>query len=236
MNDLLLYLTTTNQQYSAGITWGGFLILLLCVVIFSKPALVQKWKEWRMERCIANSSQEMLQDVFLSDGVDGVHYYPFIILTRQTVVFFKVMQIKGVIFAADTIDYWTQVVGKRSYKFHNPLPGLEAEKASIRAVDKNISVEGRVVFTRDSHFPKGRPETIILETEIKELLQEKMQGEMAASLMQSWGLLKTSAEEGQLEKQNKLLMSKPKILSTFRCRAAWLFALLSIVWLILRLV
>ena len=235
MNDLLLYLTTIDQQYSLWITWGGFLIFLFCVVMFSNPIWRQKWKEWRMQRCIANTSQAMLRDVFLSDGVDGVHYFPFIILTRQAVVFFKMMQIRGVIFAADTIDYWTQVVGKRSYKFHNPLPGLEAETTSIRVIDKKIIVEGRVVFTSDSHFPKGRPDTVLLETEIKGFLQDKMQGEMASHLETSWSLLKVSAEEGHREKQDKLLMNRPKVLSPFRCRMAWLFASSGTIWLLLRL-
>jgi len=236
MGDLYLQLMMVNQQYGAWITLGGFLFFLVCVLNFSLPALSQKWKEWRMLRCIENASQDLLRDVFLSDGVDGVHYFPFIILTRQTIVFFKTLQFRGIIFAADAIDYWTQVVGKRSYKFHNPIPGLEAEMASIKAVDKKLEVEGRVVFTCDSHFPKGRPAAIILETEIKEFLQDKMQGEIRKTLEQAWELLKTTANEGRFEKRDKLLMSKPRVLSVFRYRMVWVFSFLSVAWLLLRMV
>ena len=235
MDNLLSQLTTINQKYDAWITWGGVLAILLSVLAFSFPVFSQRWKEWRMVRCMENTGQETLRDIFLSDGVDGVHYFPFIILTRQAIIFFKTMQFRGIIFAADTIDYWTQVVGKRSYKFHNPLPGLEAETASIKAIDKKIEVEGRVLFTSDSQFPKGRPKAVMLETEIKPFLQDKMQGEMKPHMAQSWELLKAAAKEGSQEKQDKLLMSKPKILSTFRCRMAWLFASLGVVWLLLRL-
>lgn len=236
MNDLLLHIATIDHQYSNWITWTGFPLFMLSAVVFSSPLLAQKWKEWRMVRCIARTGQETLRDVFLSDGVDGVHYFPFIILTRQAIVFFKQMQIKGVIFAADSIDYWTQVVGKRSYKFHNPLPGLEAETASIKALDKKVAVEGRVIFSSDSCFPKGKPNTVILESEVKEYLQEKMQGELNKNLLSSWNLLKVAAEEGKSNKQDSLLMSKPKTLSGFRNRMTWLFVLAGVAWLLLRLI
>ena len=236
MNDFLLHLTTANQQYNIWITWGGFLIFLMIALNFSFPAMSQKWKEWRMVRCINKASQEVMHDVFLPDGLGGVHYFPFIILTRQAIVFFKTMQFRGIIFAADTIDFWTQVVGKRSYKFHNPMPGLEAEIASIRAVDKKVDIEGRVVFTSDSHFTKGRPEAVMLETEIKPFLEDKMQGEISTQLSKAWGLLKAIAEEGHGEKQDKLLMATPGVLSTFRYRMVWFFSCLSIAWLLMRLV
>jgi len=236
MNDLLLHIATIDHQYSIWITWIGFPLFMVCAVFFSSPLLVQKWKEWRMLRRITSTGQETLRDVFLSDGVDGVHYFPFIILTRQAIVFFKKMQIKGVIFAADSIEYWTQVIGKRSYKFHNPLPGLEAETASIKALDKKVAVEGRVIFTSDSCFPKGKPNTVMLESEVKEYLQEKMQGEPNKNLLLSWDLLKSAAEEGKSNKQDSLLMSKPKALSGFRSRMTWLFFLAGIAWLLLRLI
>lgn len=235
MDKFLLQLFTLNQQYSLWITLSGVLLLLLAVVMFALPALSRQCKEWRMVRCINNTAEETLRDVFLSDGVDGVHYFPFIMLTRQAIVFFKTMQFRGIIFAADTIDYWTQVVGKRSYKFHNPMPGLEAETASIKALDKKMQVEGRVVFTSDSHFPKGKPDAVMLETDIKAYLQDRMQGEIQPSLQQSWALLKAAASEGQQERQDKLLMSRPKALSGFRCRMAWLFSMLTIIWLFVRL-
>ncbi len=236
MQDFLLHLTTANQHNNVWITWGGFLFFLVIILNFSFPALSQKWKEWRMARCIDRSSQEVLYDVFLPDGLESVHYFPFIILTRQAIIFFKTMQFRGIIFAADAIDYWTQVLGKRSYKFHNPIPGLEAEIASIRAFDKKVDIEGRVVFTSDSNFPKGRPAAVMLETEIKSFLEEKMQGELSAQLTKTWAALKVTAAEGHAQKQDKLLMEKPAVLSSFRYRMVWLFACASIVWLFLRLV
>ena len=92
MDKFLLQLTTIDQQYSLWMTLSGVLVLLLCIVIFAWPAISQQWKEWRMVRCINNTAEETLRDVFLSDGVDGVHYFPFIILTRKAIIFFKTMQ------------------------------------------------------------------------------------------------------------------------------------------------
>ncbi|MFO7604659.1 MAG: hypothetical protein R6X06_12740 [Gammaproteobacteria bacterium] len=233
MNDLLLYLTEINQQHQAWITWGGVLIFLSGLLIFVWPALVQRWKAWRMLRCINRHSEAVLRDVFLADGVEGVHYFPFIILTRQVILFFKTMQFRGIIFAAETIDYWTQVVGKRSYKFHNPMPGLEAETASLKAIDKKMSVEGRVVFPADSHFPKGRPAAVMLESEIKSLLQEKMHGDLSMHATTSWQLLQAAVNDSRQEKHDSLLMGKGRQLSDVRSRMSWLFALAAMAWLAL---
>ena len=235
MDDILVQLTGLNQQYPEWITWGGLFVLLSVVGLALSPLMLRLWKEWRMARCIHNLAEDTLTDVFLSDGVDGVHYFPFIVLTRQAVIFFKSLQFRGIIFAADTIDYWTQVVGKRSYKFHNPMPGVEAEAATIRTLDKDIAVQGRVVFPSDSHFPKGRPQAVILENEIKRYLQEMMQGKARPELRSAWDRLRLLAGEGQQEKYDKLLMSKPRVLSSFRVRLVWLFTLLSVSWLLFRL-
>lgn len=231
MNDLLLQVSTLNQSYYAFITWAGVLLFLFIVLLCVKPALNQKWKEWRMLRCINNTSQELMKDVFLPDGMEGMHFFPFIILSKKAIILLKTMQFRGIIFAAENIDFWTQVLGKRSYKFHNPMPGLEAEMASIRALDKKIVVEGRVVFTSDSNFPKGRPEAVMLETELKAYLEEMMQGESSANLMQSWELLKRAAAEGV---EDRLLMSKSGTLTTTRIRMAWLFMLLAVAWGLIR--
>lgn len=236
MDEIFPHLANLDQQYHLWITWGGFLVFLFIIVNFSFPALSQKWKEWRMARCIDKASQEVLHDVFLPDGLEGVHFFPFIILTRRAIVFFKTMQFRGIIFAADTIDYWTQVVGKRSFKFHNPMPGLEAEMASIRAIASKVDIEGRVVFTSDCAFPKGRPKAVMLETEIKSFLELNMQGEISSHMTKAWQQLKATAEEDHGEKQEKLLLTENRVLSSFRYRMVWLFSLLMLSWLILRLV
>lgn len=236
MDDIIAHLTRLNQQHYNWFTWGGSLLILLCAVVVVYPAILQKWKEWRMARCIRQTGEDTLTDVFLSDGVEGMHYFPFIILTRKAIVFFKTLQFRGIIFAADTIDYWTQVVGKRSYKFHNPMPGMEAEAASIKALNKKANVEGRVVFTTDSHFPKGRPQAVMLESEIKGYLQNMMQGEISSVLRETWTQLKQVTAEGSQDKQDRLLMSKPRVLSDTRVRLVWIFVLLAIAWPVWRLI
>jgi hypothetical protein len=236
MDDIIAHLTRLNQQHGNWLTWGGLLLLILCVVVLLYPAILQKWKEWRMARCIRQTGEDTLTDVFLSDGVEGVHYFPFIVLTRKAIVFFKTLQFRGIIFAADTIDFWTQVVGKRSYKFHNPLPGLEAETASIKALNKKAQVEGRVIFTTGSHFPKGRPQAVMLESEVKGYLQNMMQGEISSVLRETWAQLKQVTAESSQDKQDRLLMSKPRVLSNGRIRLVWVTIFLAIVWLVWRLI
>jgi hypothetical protein len=52
---------------------------------------------------------------------------------------------------------WTVMNGIARSTFMNPLEALYDRVAAVRMLAGDVPVEGRIVFTERSRFPKGRP-------------------------------------------------------------------------------
>jgi len=132
-----------------------------------------------------------MQNVILSDGMDGTVYIDNIVLMPEQALVVSVGRYQGAIFASENIDVWTQVVGNRSYKFNNPLLKLEQDIAALRAHLPKINISGVLVFSSGVKFPKGKPNNVISILEAKERFGTAHEQQVKVEYQDAWIKIKT---------------------------------------------
>jgi hypothetical protein len=65
--------------------------------------------------------------------------------------------VRGNVFGGDQMTEWTVMNGGERYTFPNPHSALYDRIAAVKAIVKDVPVEGRVVFSKRALFPKGFP-------------------------------------------------------------------------------
>jgi hypothetical protein len=172
------------------ITWGVAAVLLLLALWLSWPMLRQAYNRWRMERSIASSGVEKLRDVLLDDGMGGLTYYEWLLLTPTEIKVLFTSSRYGIIFAGERMDAWAQVIGKRTTKFNNPLYTLEESVGTLRYHLPNLTIEGSILFTGNCSFPKGRPAQVLMAGELAGQQDESASHAVQPVLEQAWNKLK----------------------------------------------
>ena len=192
MTDFLQQATELSFRYEAEImTWGPAAVLLVLALILSFASFRNWLKEKYMFRCIRRLGVAAIRNIVLPDGMDGRVLIENIVLTSEGIFILPIKRYCGIIFAADNIETWTQVVGKRSYKFPNPLPELDAYVMAVRNLLPTVKIEGHILVTSDADFPKGKPERVLPVSKVVELL-EVDNGEVPVQLKEAWNQLKAA--------------------------------------------
>ncbi|MDY6979022.1 MAG: nuclease-related domain-containing protein [Pseudomonadota bacterium] len=192
-------------QYSEDlITWGIALLLLLGAILLAWPRLCRSYRDRQLQKKIQAVAADALHQVVIPDGMDGAVYLENLLLTPDGLLVLPVHRYQGVVFAADGIDNWTQVLGKRTYKFANPLPQLEAEVLAVSDYASGIPVAGQVVFTRGVEFPKGRPGKLISVAELEKMGEDNRLREVPSAYWQAWEALKKQVQTPEVSRLRQL--------------------------------
>lgn len=226
--------TLTNllaQQAEPLTTWGIFLFLLVAGGLFIRSRLCRWYLDWQLKRKIRAVAADALHQVVIPDGMDGAVYLENLLLTADGLLVLPVHRYQGVVFAAEGIDNWTQVLGKRTYKFANPLPQLEAEVLALRSYAADLPVEGRVVFTPGVEFPKGRPEKLVSVEELEEMARRNRQREVSADYRKAWEALKQQVRTPEISELRALYAIEKEPAFNGRSLLGVLLLLLSVAWL-----
>lgn len=157
MDDFALWFETT------GVWW--LLALLLLVALAIGPELYRRYRRDAEARKIAHLFKEKniiyRKAVAFPDGVEGFAFIDYLVLTPDGILVMDMQDYNGFIFGAPNIDYWTQMVRRRGYKFENPLHQNSWRLQVIKSLTQDAPVLGRVVFSSASQFPKGLPEGVL---------------------------------------------------------------------------
>ncbi|HKK05843.1 MAG TPA: nuclease-related domain-containing protein [Gammaproteobacteria bacterium] len=121
------------------------------------PRMRGKVRERRMRRVIERCGLDFVKDVMLPDGMDGITHIDYLLLRPDTIVVADLKRYQGILFGAEHIDQWTQLVGQKSFKFPNPLFKNELDVMAVKAQVPAAPITGRVIFSDEGSFPKGIP-------------------------------------------------------------------------------
>lgn len=204
MTDIVQQVTNSfiyNETYL--MTWGPPGVLIILALIFSYVSLKNWLKELFLYRTIRKLGVAALHNIVIPDGMDGRVLIENIILTSGGIYILPIKRYYGIIFAADNIDTWTQVVGKRSYKFPNPLPVLETYIMAVRNLLPTVNVSGCILVTREAHFPKGKPERVVPIAEAANMLKTS-KDEISTQLKTAWENLKAAGLELNVEEKRSI--------------------------------
>ena len=178
---------------SETIAYGLLALLLLTAIvglIFFKK-IKHAYLDWRLFHAVKKLGKQSLRNAILSDGMDGTVCIDNLVLLVDEILVVSVGRYQGAVFASERIDVWTQVVGKRSYKFTNPLLKLEQDVAAVRANLPDIKVSGALVFPHDVSFPKGKPDNVISVSEAKQRFGNDQTLSVKTEYQEAWERLKT---------------------------------------------
>lgn len=128
----------------------GGLIVWLAVVWRKRRAA------GRIEAIIDSIAYEVLRNVLIPNGMDGQITLQYLLLTERGLLVLDVIERPGAIFGGDQMVEWTSIGKKTRYTFRNPQHVLYDRIAAVKLLAGSIPVDGRVVFTLRSEFPKGK--------------------------------------------------------------------------------
>ncbi len=132
---------------------------------FGGRAYMLRRRDARRLARITSGCADYLRNVLIPDGNGGDFHLDFVLLTSRGVVIIDMRDIIGNVFGGDQMTDWTLIEGARRSTFVNPQSGLYDRIASLKAIAKDVPVEGRIVFTKRAKFPKGLPRfTVMLES------------------------------------------------------------------------
>ncbi|AMN47139.1 hypothetical protein ACG33_08515 [Steroidobacter denitrificans] len=188
-------------EHLLGWAWiAGVLLVLVAAAVWA-CLLLRAWRARQaIDVAIAQIAYEILKDVLIPNGMDGQIHVPYLLLTQRGVLVAELLDLPGAIFGGDQMIEWTAIGRKRRYTFANPQHALYDRVAAVRLLTGEVPVEGRLIFTTRSEFPKGRPRNVL---RIDDLIAEfpavdRTRGNITAAFGDVWANVKKHAEPNPL--------------------------------------
>jgi len=177
------YPATGAVLFAALLAWG--------IVIWRRRSAVQK-----MEATIDSISYDVLRNVLIPNGMDGQITLQYLLLTERGLIVLDLLERPGSIFGGDQMVEWTSIGKKRRYTFRNPQHLLYDRLAAVKLLAGNTPVDGRVVFTARSDFPKGKSTYVLGIGELTSefAVVDRNRGNVVAAFATVWNHVKQSAQ------------------------------------------
>lgn len=188
----------------ANIPWWAYALaamLALAALVTWFVILYRRYRDRRrVDRTIASIAYEMLKNVLVPNGMGGQIHIHYLLLTQRGILVMDVLERPGAIFGGDQMIEWTSIGRKRRYTFSNPQHMLYDRVAAVKALAGDVPVEGRIVFTMRSEFPKGRPKYVIRIDDLANdfPMVDAARGHIAAAFADVWANIKQNAEPNPL--------------------------------------
>ena len=149
------------------LAWIVGVLALLAALVW----LYRAYSRYAMRRALLNTMKgvayDVVRDVLVPDGMEGHLHVDFLLLTQRGILILDLREIPGMVFGGDQMDQWTVITRRRRYTFVNPQGALLDRIAAVKLIAGEVPVEGRVLFTTRSRFPKGRPRSVLILDSIK---------------------------------------------------------------------
>lgn len=193
-----------NELYSwvAGIApekWAvvccGMGIALGAGVFIASPLLKNLYQHWQIRARIRRLGDEVIEGGRIPDGMGRALRIDFLIRNDSGVMVVAVRRYPGVIFAAENMESWVQVLKNGSHKFANPLPELRTQVAAVKALIPDVPVGGMLLFAHGSQFPKGKPAEVVTMDELPRIPSIFPDSITSSELEQSWERLRLENNE-----------------------------------------
>lgn len=140
-------------------------VMLLGLMAVGCVAGWRRWDRYRARRQLVRSFEavaaSVLRDVLIPDGSGGQLHIDFLLLTGRGLLVVDYRDVEGVVFGGEHMKEWAVMDGSRRTTFLNPLEALYDRIAAVKLLAGEVPVDGRIVFTSRSKFPKGRPPRVM---------------------------------------------------------------------------
>ena len=189
------------------------------------------------EECVAKlldrQGYEALHDVIIDDRAGGSTQIDHLLRLKSGLLVIETKNYSGMISGREKEPTWTQRIGRRSYKFQNPLRQSYKHTETLRQYLPNLPIHNRVVFVGDAEFPNGRPANVLtlkdlpLEVDSLQLLKIDPQ-----DMEDAWRQVSALAKSDQAARRRHLKQlrekhgGKPRLTIGISCITVGLLVLL----------
>jgi len=180
------------------IHWALWLIPVMLAITALKGLFSARLKGAAGERAVGRVLNRLgeaaLHDIILPDGRGGLTQIDHLVLTQAGLLVVETKNYAGQVLGQPQDKKWTQRLGKQSFTFQNPLRQNYLHAQALKALTPGVPIQGRVVFTNATRFPKGVPEGVsslsTLKTDLKTWLKERAD---TSELQSAWTRIKAAA-------------------------------------------
>lgn len=144
------------------------------------------WLDLKTRRTLDCLGQAQYRDITLTDTVGEPCSIERLVLTTSGISLVQTMRYPGVIFCAEDIEEWTQMLDGKSYRFANPLMDLNININIVRELSNGMPVDGYLFFDHRASFPKGQLEHIIQLESIPSVLFRDKKASLPDAWQASW--------------------------------------------------
>jgi Nuclease-related domain len=171
-------------------------VLAWIFLLWSRRRAIQ-----RIEATIDSVAYDVLRNVLIPNGMDGQITLQYLLLTERGLLVVDLLERPGSIFGGDQMVEWTSIGKKRRYTFRNPQHVLYDRIAAVKLLANNTPVDGRVVFTLRSEFPKGKSTYVMrIDDLVKEYpIVDRNRGNVVAAFANVWSHVKKNAQPASMQ-------------------------------------
>jgi hypothetical protein len=134
-------------------------LVVACIAGWRRFSIYRARKQ--LIRSFEGVSAAVLRDILIPDGSGGQLHIDFLLLTGKGLLVVDYRDVEGVVFGGEHMREWAVMNGSARTTFLNPLEALYDRIAAVRLLAGEVPVDGRIVFTDRSKFPKGRPPRVM---------------------------------------------------------------------------
>jgi len=167
------------------------LAVLILVIVLKRGAIRQLWLNIKTRFYLNRLGLKGISNFRCPDGLGDYFIIDRLLMCPDgiSVIIFK--QFSGVIFCADHIDEWSQILEGKSYKFKNPLIDLEHQVNAVSSCIPGVPVNGYLFFDHRALFPKGHPERVIQIDTIPQSLKRNRHAVTGTPIKSAWEKLRS---------------------------------------------
>jgi hypothetical protein len=140
-------------------------VMLIALLAVAFAWAYRRWGRFRARKQIVKSFEAVaaavLRDVLIPDGSGGQLHIDFLLLTGRGLLVVDYRDVEGVVFGGEHMREWAVMNGSERSTFLNPLEALYDRIAAVKLLAGEVPVDGRIIFTSRSKFPKGRPPRVL---------------------------------------------------------------------------
>jgi hypothetical protein len=176
--------------------WAVPALLLVLALWLLYPWVRRRRDERRVRANLRRMGKSALGDVTLDNGMEGFVFIDYLVLTPAEILVVTLMNTRGIIFGGEKIDSWARVVGRRTFKFPNPIAASQERVLAVKYHVPAAQVRGVVLFGAGCSFPKGKPDGVLQPQEISTDAEHWENVQIPPALQAAWDKLAETARLG----------------------------------------
>ena len=183
----------THAWYDNWLMWAVACGVLVAAIVGVSAALWLRATAVSRDvsRTLRTISDRLIRDVVVPDGVGGFVPVDALVLRDRKLYVLDIRDVEGAVFGSEKMDIWT-AMGRRRHQFNNPIRPMHDRLAAVKYLVPGIETSSRILFTSRGHFPKGRPDGVLLLEEFAQpLLRPKLKKpvELDAATQETWNTI-----------------------------------------------